>query len=398
MRIRGSLAKGVIIALAVVLIPVSAVSAQKITPGSICKVLNQKVDYLNKTYTCTKSGKKLVWNKGVSIKNPTPTPTQTPTPTPTPTPTQTPTPTPTPTQTPTPTPIPTPTPTPTPSKPVDDVQKVIDEIRKTALGLQYSNMPTFKFVFQSPTSSEVEEKTKRSLINAIPIFAKLGFPITDGLILVAKDDTWLREELIRNGCNVNFTFPDSTGFYVPKSCQSGNGAVTSKHWDVLKFSDGLDGLYFNHTIPHEYFHQIQSQLTPRGNADFPKWFYEGSPQFFTNQAWVSWNPQKSYVDWHTHWWTDLNPNYGPKACKNASILMMSDPSTPGTEGVCAYSKGQLIVEFLVYKYGLDKYRDLYRKNNSSDWRNFNLVFKTVTNDDLSDFYLQAEQFIISRGW
>jgi hypothetical protein len=281
---------------------------------------------------------------------------------------------------------------------VDEVQKVIDEIRKTALGLQYSNIPTFKFVFQSPTSSEVEEKTKRSLINAIPVFAKLGFPITDGLIVVAKDNTWLREELIRIGCNVNFTFPDSTGFYLPKYWCSGNGVVTSKHWDVMKFSDGLDGLYFNHTIPHEYFHQIQSKLLENRNPGFPRWFSEGSAQFFTNQAWVSWNPQKSYVDWYTHWWTQLNPNYGPKVCKNASILMMSDPSAPGPEGICAYSKGQLIVEYLVYKYGLEKYRDFYKMNNSSDWKNFNIVFKAVTNDELSDFYSQVEQFMIRRGW
>jgi hypothetical protein len=253
-------------------------------------------------------------------------------------------------------------------------------------------------VFQSPTTSEVEEKTKRSLMNAVPVFAKLGFSITDGLIIVAKDNTWLRDELIRNGCNVNFAFPDSTGFYVANSCQSGNGAITSKHWDALRFNDGLDGLNFNHTIPHEYFHQIQLQLTTRGGNAFPKWFFEGSAQFFTNQAWASWNPQRSYVDWYTHWWTDLAPNYGPKVCKNASISMMSDPSTPGVEGICAYSKGQLVVEFLVSKYGLEKYRDLYKKNNSSDWRNFNQVFKTVTNDELSDFYLQAEQFIISRGW
>jgi hypothetical protein len=49
------------------LIPVSALSAQKITPGSTCKVLNQKVVYQSKTYTCIKSGKKLIWNKGIVL-------------------------------------------------------------------------------------------------------------------------------------------------------------------------------------------------------------------------------------------------------------------------------------------------------------------------------------------
>ena len=44
--------------------------------------MKQKVVYQNKTFTCIKSVKKLVWNKGVVIAKPIPTPTPTPTPTP----------------------------------------------------------------------------------------------------------------------------------------------------------------------------------------------------------------------------------------------------------------------------------------------------------------------------
>ena len=86
MRIKGSLTKGLLVALTLTLIPITAFSAQKITPGSTCKVYKQKVTNQNKVFTCIKSGKKLVWNKGVAIAKPVPT--QTPTPTPTPTPTQ----------------------------------------------------------------------------------------------------------------------------------------------------------------------------------------------------------------------------------------------------------------------------------------------------------------------
>ena len=95
MRIKGRLAKGVLIALVLSLIPVAAISAQKITPGSTCKVYKQKVANQNKIYTCIKSGKKLVWSKGAVLKRPTPTPTATPTPTPTPAPSTSSTPTPT---------------------------------------------------------------------------------------------------------------------------------------------------------------------------------------------------------------------------------------------------------------------------------------------------------------
>jgi M6 family metalloprotease-like protein len=80
MRVTGRPTKGLILALTIALIPVNAVSAQKINPGSTCKVLKQKVVYLKKTYTCTKSSKRLTWNKGVAIKS-TPIPTPTPIPT-----------------------------------------------------------------------------------------------------------------------------------------------------------------------------------------------------------------------------------------------------------------------------------------------------------------------------
>ena len=77
MRFKGSFAKGLIAAVVLTLVPLVAFSAQKITPGSTCKVLNQKVVYNSKSYTCIKSGKKLVWNKGVMVANPSPTATPT---------------------------------------------------------------------------------------------------------------------------------------------------------------------------------------------------------------------------------------------------------------------------------------------------------------------------------
>ena len=55
------------------LLPVNAA----IRAGSTCAKAGSTSLVLKKTYTCIKSGKKLVWNKGVLVK-PTPTPTPTP--------------------------------------------------------------------------------------------------------------------------------------------------------------------------------------------------------------------------------------------------------------------------------------------------------------------------------
>ena len=71
MRIKGSLARGVLIALGLALLPITADAAQKVAPSTACKVLNQKVVSQDKTYTCIKSGKKLMWNKGIAVVKPT---------------------------------------------------------------------------------------------------------------------------------------------------------------------------------------------------------------------------------------------------------------------------------------------------------------------------------------
>ena len=85
--------------------PLNATAAIK--AGASCKKAGQTSNFAGKMFTCVKSGKKLVWNKGVSIAKPTPAVTPKPTPIPTPTPT------------PTPTPAVTPTPTPTPTEKID---------------------------------------------------------------------------------------------------------------------------------------------------------------------------------------------------------------------------------------------------------------------------------------
>jgi len=88
----------------------SAYSATPPKPGVICTKVGAAQTYKGKKYTCIKSGKKLLWNKGVTVAKaqPNPTPIPIPTPIPTATPTPSPSPEPTPTQTATMAPIPAP--------------------------------------------------------------------------------------------------------------------------------------------------------------------------------------------------------------------------------------------------------------------------------------------------
>lgn len=78
---------------------VTSAASAAVKAGATCSKLGATSTSAGKKYTCIKSGKKLVWNKGVTVLAPKPTVSPTPTalPSPSPTPTSTPIPTPTPT-------------------------------------------------------------------------------------------------------------------------------------------------------------------------------------------------------------------------------------------------------------------------------------------------------------
>ncbi len=68
---------GIFITIALFAGPVTAVAAVK--AGDSCKKIGSTATANGKKFTCVKSGKKLVWNKGVAVVKPTPTPAPIPT-------------------------------------------------------------------------------------------------------------------------------------------------------------------------------------------------------------------------------------------------------------------------------------------------------------------------------
>lgn len=94
------------------LLSLSLTANAAVKPGATCKKLGLTSIFSGKKYTCIKSGKKLVWDKGVVLApSPKPTNSTTPVPSELPSPVQSPTPSPTPTPTPQATPSPSPSPT-----------------------------------------------------------------------------------------------------------------------------------------------------------------------------------------------------------------------------------------------------------------------------------------------
>ena len=146
---------------------VAQVEAATPKAGTTCTKLNQAQVSGGYTYTCIKSGKKLVWSKGVKVAVPTPmaspTPIATPVPTlspiatasPSPTPISSSSPSPTPTPSVTPTPTSTTSPTPTQS-PIPTEPKSLDDLIAHPEGAQYWAWK--KSAEQVTSSSEVGPK------------------------------------------------------------------------------------------------------------------------------------------------------------------------------------------------------------------------------------------------
>ena len=264
MKIRESLSGGFLIALLVALIPAVAVSAPRATPGGTCKVLNQKVTNLNKSFTCIKSGKKLIWNKGVGIK---------PTPTPTPTPTH--------------------TPTPTPKElTFSNISENVDAIAFNVYS-KYQNLMATDYkgsikvnTIIGPNTVPVNKNSAAAYQIASKIFQNFKQPDeVFAIYYTFADKEWAKNQVaMRAGKDVaNFQF----GYSCPNAmrCWDGSASITLDwqaiaHFGASNPGGAIHGAEFNGEIQiHEFTHSVSFfQLKPnRGNYYnlTPDWFGEG---------------------------------------------------------------------------------------------------------------------------
>ena len=262
MKIRESLSGGFLIALLVALIPAVAVSAPRATPGGTCKVLNQKVTNLNKSFTCIKSGKKLIWNKGVGIK-------------------------------PTPTPTPTHTPTPTPKElTFSNISENVDAIAFNVYS-KYQNLMATDYkgsikvnTIIGPNTVPVNKNSAAAYQIASKIFQNFKQPDeVFAIYYTFADKEWAKNQVaMRAGKDVaNFQF----GYSCPNAmrCWDGSASITLDwqaiaHFGASNPGGAIHGAEFNGEIQiHEFTHSVSFfQLKPnRGNYYnlTPDWFGEG---------------------------------------------------------------------------------------------------------------------------
>jgi hypothetical protein len=299
--------KGVIglsLALSLSLIP--AYSATPPKAGSVCLKQGLTKTHQGKKYTCIKSGKKLVWSKGVVKEKATATPAPTVTVTATPNPTPTPIPTPTQTPTPTPTPSPSPTPTPTPTPTFPDAPTSFDDLIANYLGISYAAWSKSNAAISAasdvapPFNALTGPNTTLAFKNpasAYDLVARMysGYKSTSAMTVLSfgyDDRDWAQEQMKRLQPKSTWQWITFTACATRPTCwgggmftdESGNGllVVTTEVLDENHLSGTLDA--------HEYSHAIQQNqmrrptVWPEESGWPPSWYREGQATFAQNAS------------------------------------------------------------------------------------------------------------------
>ncbi len=390
------------------------VSAQAATPkaGAACAKagITQVVKAGTKTtkFTCVKSGKKTVWNKGVvtiAKPAPTPTPTQTQEPSPTPTPSATPTPTPTATA---------------PEKPIslDNLDPVwtsriaLEKIKAKLASLPETNLAP-EIIASSNTSKTEIDVEKRLLSNAMKMFQEYFAPTKFQVVMFTNlDGAWADQALVTYGGS----FPGKVSDEITK--QSTNGrycsfafATENRSTRVPVYYDCTDTRMLRdwpnfQTPPHEYFHLVHAAVAP---VRTPVWLFEGSASFFGEMLGYldsntverklqqgfntgrGFDPDNVGFD-HNRFSNWLKTATATDVTKIFKILE-TEPTRP-RESYAHYSLGSWATEALVATYGVDGYMKLWK--NLGAGMTFEIAFKSAFNLTPDEFYVKLTPYLNSR--
>ncbi|MEY4290489.1 MAG: hypothetical protein RL130_431 [Actinomycetota bacterium] len=272
------------------------------------------------------------------------------------------------------------------------IQEILDAARLNTK--KFSGEVTW--AFQGDTRPEVESATKLGLTNAIDFYTQLGFKTTSAIVINGRDMEWTKTQLRKFDCAFQ-GLPNFPGFYLPRTCAGGHGAITIPHWEVANVG-AIDSIEFNTGLPHEYFHQIQEELSGQlGNGPFPLWFWEGGATFFSSLSFSTWNPGRYYEQWYQSMYDKGQNNDELKQCSSVLVFEMSN-SESGSTRRCGYSKGALVVEYLVSKVGPEGYGAIISSIGEGKHTSFKDAFEAVTSISLTSFYEDTEIFLKSRKW
>jgi hypothetical protein len=384
------IALGVLVLISLAMLPSSAANAPK--AGASCKKIGTTTTVNGKKFTCVKSGKKLIWNKGVKVSVPRPSATPTPAASPTPTVTATPTP-----------PV---TPTPTPeAKPfipwsVDVTAKQVSDAAQKSFrdwaAAQAGKPVDHQFFIQDGVFPNRAKSLAAADKTGTQLFSQ--FFSTKSITVIGRTEEWVVQKLNSlggnfNSCSINYV----PGLDYCWDAQSLQGMVVLTDMAFNPSNLGIDG---SSLLAHEYFHLIQYQLSNSarkhtirdGSAAtahlFPAWFAEGTAEF------AGFSIATLAMD--SEYWQgrELMNTYGigdPAANRNALVdaEIRTYTGTQPNGPVNPYMIGRTATEYLVASAGFQAMLDIWLT--FKETKNFEKSFEKAIGITKDEFYEKFEK-------
>jgi hypothetical protein len=349
------------------LIPVNAAAKA----GGTCSKAGIKSVAASKTYTCVKSGKKLVWNKGVAVAASKPTPATTPT-------------------------------TaandatlwgkyswvkPTSSSSV--VTAATDKF-KAYVAVTRTNDTVIKIAAQDGADQTLVGWVRdgANLVSKAFDYPKLSKPFLE---VIAIDREWLEKTYIDNGYSENEAKNDRGRAFADGAPAFGGSTTNTFNSGVVTKNNLLvnDKLGMMQMAGHEFFHAVQERISggvpsPDGLGIAPQWFWEGPATFIGLQT-------AGYLGWASYITEGRNMAVARSNAPStkSSLLSEATKNAGRPDAIDPYGIGAIATEFLVANVGIEKFMEVYK--NIGKKKKFADAFKTATGVELTDFYTMFEE-------
>jgi hypothetical protein len=347
----------VLVTAALFLVPINAIAAVK--AGDACKKVGTTATANGKKFTCVKSGKKLVWNKGIAI--PKPKPVELPVPTPTPSVSVT--------------PSPSPTPAPIIEKAPTGFNDLVENFKGVYIGVWNSSnakitanpvLDVKQNIFLGPNTKLPNVEIPEMYSRGTQFFAGFVQPKKfNALYFVFEDIKWAEDKVLQL-----YSQPGEIQ-QVARNCQSAqrcNGANASV--PQLDTGHANYGVVIGASNPyhakggieiHEYAHMVQmmqfqgkaTQKMSGGLGLLPNWFVEGHAHLAGNVG--SARTLAEYREFRS-FWLNANaeglPGYWPESIESFYEKLAPGKFDPSVNSN-VYSIGYFTVEALASIKGID---------------------------------------------
>jgi hypothetical protein len=362
---------GISIALALFVAPMSAVAAVK--AGDSCKKVGATATTSGKKFTCIKSGKKLVWNKGVAVVKPTPTPIATISPEPTPSPK--------PAVTPIPTATPTPSSTPIIEKAPTGFNDLVENFKGVYVGAWNSSIAKIaanpalnvkQNILFGPNTKSPNPQIPEMFALGTRFFAGYPQPKSfDAIYFVYDDIDWASKKLLELYGNSDIAKAPSRNCQSKERCNGASANLPKKdigqsnfgipdvgHPDAYHLKGGIEIHEYAHMVQFMQFQDKPTYLPSGGLVLMPNWFIEGHAHVAGNVA--SAGSLREYKEFRSFWLNaraDGLPGYSPESIESFYEKLAPGKFDPSVNSN-VYSIGYFTVEALVSVKGVDSVMDL----------------------------------------